>query len=418
MKYIVDIFDISYEGAGVGKLDGQVVFVPKSLPGERVEVEIVKKTNSYLIGKVVQVLQSSKERIAAKCPYFDVCGGCDFQHCLLGAERDIKHQILAKELKKVGFDGEIDFVPSKERFAYRNKIKMEVQDGKLGYFKAKSHEFFEVENCPIASEKINEVLPLVREFLSENHLQNLKNVYLKQVGEKVAICFLFDKNAKNVQKNIKNMQILDNFSVFFAFGDVLESDETKIFCVLGEEKLKSKLHGIEMNVDVSAFNQINDNVAERLYSFLCELSQNKRVVNAYSGQGLLTALMAQNAKFVYGIEMQKSAHLASEKLMENLKEYNVKNICGKVEDHLERVLLSDRVDMIVLDPSREGCKGQVLEKICSSKIQNVVYVSCNFASLVRDLKTLTCEYSIEKVLIFDMFPCTANMESVVVLNKR
>ena len=131
-KKIVDIFDISYEGAGVGKDSGKVIFVPKTLPGDQVEVEIVKDTTGFSIGRACEIVKPSDDRIEPKCPHFDVCGGCAFQHCDYEHEAKIKQKILAKELGKIGYDGDINFVKSDKRFGYRNKIKLEVEDGNLG----------------------------------------------------------------------------------------------------------------------------------------------------------------------------------------------------------------------------------------------------------------------------------------------
>ena len=414
---IVDIFDISYEGSGVGKLDGKVIFVPKTLVGERVSVDIVKDSASFSVGKIDEILKASDERLEPICPYFNVCGGCAFQHCSAETEKKIKQQILAKELSKVGYFGSIDFVESDKRFGYRNKLKLEVCDGKMGYFRGKSRDFFEVKTCPIAEKEIENCFERVQEFLDENDFKMLKNVYFKHVGDQLAVCFLFEREAKNAQKTAKNLEILANFSVFFAYGDILESDETKIFSVLGESKFKKKVGDFDMEIDVSAFNQVNDFVAEKLYDFVVEQTAEKRVINAYSGQGLLTFLIAQKAKFVYGIEWQHSAHNEAEKLAQKLDEYKIENVCGKVEDEIDQILAKDEIDVLVLDPAREGCKKSVMEAILSSKIDKIVYISCNFASLVRDLKEIKDSYEIEKVAIFNMFPCCNSMESVAILRR-
>ena len=416
-KNIVDIFDLSYEGSGVGKLNGKIVFVPKTLLGERVSVEIAKETSSFSIGKVDEVLKKSDARIEPQCPYFSVCSGCAFQHCNQETEREIKQQILQKELQKIGFYDEISFVESDKRYGYRNKLKLAFVDGKLGYFIGKSKDFFEVKNCPIAELEIVESFAKVEEFLAENKFKMLQNVYFKHVKNQLAIVFLFDKNAKKMTKNIKKLEELAGFSVFFAYGEILESNETQIFCVLGDRKMKINLGDFETEIEVSAFNQVNNFVANKLYDYVCQQTAGKRVVNAYSGQGLLTFMIAQNAKFVYGIEYQHKAHNAAEELAKFEQKFMIENVCGKVEDCLGRILLKDKIGVIVLDPAREGCKKSVMEAISASKIEKIVYISCNFASLVRDLKLLGNTYKIEKVTIFDMFPCCNSMETVAVLER-
>lgn len=196
----------------------------------------------------------------------------------------------------------------------------------------------------------------------------------------------------------------------------MESNKTKVFCVQGEEKLIKKYDEYDFEIDISAFNQINDDVAEKMYAYVLQNAERMRVVNAYSGQGLLTALLSKYVKFVYGIEYQYSAHKAAEKLTEQLS--NVENICGRVEEKISQVLLRDRIDMIILDPAREGCAKVVLDQICLKNINKLMYISCNFSTLVRDLAILKDFYDIEKIKIFDMFPNTANMETVVLLQRK
>ncbi len=415
---IIDIYDISYEGAGVGRIDNQIVFVPKTLKNEKIRVKVTKRLSSFLLGEVAEVIVSSEKRIEPKCMHFDVCGGCQFQHCEASHEKEIKLEIIKEEILKAGYTGEIGFVESDKRFGYRNKLKLIAEQGKLGFFKGKSREFFEVERCEIASERMNEVLPIVKEFVVQNNLFGLSAVYFKEVENDLAICFLFPKNFEKILKSIKNIDVLEGNSVFFAFGEVLESNLTKIYCVLGKEKLVKKLGDLQFSTCVSAFNQVNEDVAEKLYQYVEGFCNGKRVVNAYSGQGFLTFRLASKAKFVYGIEYQISAHESAERLCSHCDGYKVENICGKVEDHLKLVLLKDRIDLIVLDPAKEGCDKKVLESIAFGKLEEVIYVSCNFATLVRDLKFLRGFYDIQSVRIFNMFPCCVNMETVAVLKRK
>ena len=417
MKNEVKIFDISYDGAGVGKLDGKIVFVPKTLSGEIVEIKLEKENSKFSVARVETLIQKSPDRQKALCPYFEICGGCDFQHCAYEKERELKTQMVSKELQKVGWTCKVEFEESDNRFFYRNKIKLEVFENRLGYFKRGTNEFFEIKTCPIATKEINDTIKKVESFLKGNQLKDLENVYFKQVDDNLAICFLFDKNAKIDTKNLKNIEILHDFLTFFAFGEVLESNSTKTIQAFGNEKLTKKMFGQNVEIDIAAFNQVNDFVAERLYDYVCQNTDGKNVINAYSGQGLLTALIAKTAKTAFGIEYQKSAHLSAEKLKNLLKQNNMHNICGKVENEIEGVLEKEKIDFVVLDPARAGCQKSVLEEIKRRKIPKILYISCNFSSLVRDLQILQQNYTIKSIRIFDMFPCTANVETVAILER-
>lgn len=418
MEKEVEIFDISYEGAGVGKSNGQIVFVPKTLPGEKVIAEIFKSNKNFLLGRLKKVIKPSNERISAKCIYFDDCGGCDFQHCNYSTEKQIKKTILKRELNKVGFSGDIEFIENINRFSYRNKIKFEVKDNFIGYFKAKSHEFLAIKKCEIADEKINESLLMITKFLQANNFQTLKNVYIKKIDKNLAICFLFNKTSKKILKNIKNLDLLAEFSVFFAFGEVLENDAIEVCCVLGQEVLQKKFLDFSIKMDISAFEQVNDYISKIMYEKILMYVENKRVINAYSGQGLLTLLISQKANFVYGIEIQQSAHQKAEELSAKQPLYKIKNICDSVEHCIDNILIRDKIDLIILDPAREGCQKTVLDKINENNIPQIIYISCNFATLVRDLKILKNFYNIKTVTIFDMFSCTANLETMVILQRK
>ena len=413
----IEIYDISYEGAGVGRIGGKIVFVSKTLKNEQVKVSILKNTSSFMIGKVTEILHSSETRVQAKCPYFDECGGCDFQHCEYETEKQIKIDILKNQLRKVEFGGEVEFVQSDKRFGYRNKIKLEIRGKEVGYFKAKSREFLAVESCVIATTLINDCIKIIQKFLQSGYLVGAKAVYVKQVEEAVAVCFLFDKTCEKVLKNMPNFDVFGEFLVYFAFGEVLESNSTKIVKVYGDSKLTLDLDGNEVEIEVSAFNQINDFVAGKLYDYITDFCKGKRVVNGYSGQGFLTYKIAQSAKFVYGIESQNSAHKSAEMLANSFKDYKIQNFCGKVEDCLPGILARDKIDVLVLDPPREGCARQVLDALMLGNLEQVIYTSCNFSTLVRDLQVLKNFYKIESVKIFDMFPCCCVMETVVVLGK-
>lgn len=414
----LEIFDISYNGSGVGRKDGKIVFVPKTLVGEKVTYVDGRVTSSFTVGSLRSVIEKSEDRVEPKCPYYNICGGCAFLHCNENAEKNMKIQILKKEMKKVEYSGDVEFVENNSRFGYRNKMKFEVKDGKLGYFKVKSREFFEVEMCLIADDEINVALPVVEKFINENDFSKLKNVYFKKVESDLAIILLFEKNAKIKLKKVVGLENLNKYSVFFAYGDILESNETKIENVLGKKIFKKKLDDVEYDVDVSSFNQVNDNMAEKLYEYVASLCKGKRVINAYSGQGLLTYILAKKAAFVYGIEYQKSAHEQAEKLAKKMPEYHMFNICGKVEEEIGEIIFRDPVNTIVLDPSREGCQRVVLEEILKSFAEQIIYISCNFPTLVRDLDVLKDKYKIENIKIFDMFPGCCAMETVVYLKKR
>ena len=405
MKVKIKILDISYNGSGVGKeKSGKTIFVPKVDVGEEAEVEVLKTNKTFDEGKVLTLLNTSSHRIKPKCPYFENCGGCDFQHLTYEREKEIKLKIIKREFEKIGVKENIEFVDSKKRFNYRNKITLKHQNGKLGFNEASSHNFVEISFCPLADERINKAIGEVLEFLKTKHFSFLKSVSFLLSESDVLITFLFTKREKLVLN-----EALKAYSVFLAVGEVLE--KARITKVFGKECFY-KVCGVSFPLFPTSFLQVNTLVSEKLYQFVQHNVRDTRVVNAYSGQGVLSVILAEKNEFVFGIEYQKSSHEIAEKI----KTKNMINFCGKVEDVLPK--LTDKVEAIVLDPARAGCKKEVLEAISKSSIAKIVYISCNFATLMRDLSFLLKDFKIENATIFDMFPQTANLETCVILTKK
>ena len=405
MKVKIKILDISYNGSGVGKEEsGKMIFVPKVDVGEEAEVEVLKNNKTFDEGKVLTLLNTSSHRIKPKCPYFEKCGGCDFQHLTYEREKEIKTEIIKREFEKIGVKEKIEFIESEKRFNYRNKITLKHQNGKLGFNEASSHNFVEISFCPLADERINKAISEVLEFLKTKHFSFLKSVSFLLSKSDVLITFLFTQREKLVLN-----EALKAYSVFLAVGEVLE--KARITKVFGKECFY-KVCGVNFPLFPTSFLQVNTLVSEKLYQFVQHNVRDTRVVNAYSGQGVLSVILAEKNEFVFGIEYQKSSHEIAEKI----KTKNMINFCGKVEDVLPK--LTDKVEAIVLDPARAGCKKEVLEAISKSSIAKIVYISCNFATLMRDLSLLLKDFKTEKISIFDMFPQTANLETCVILTKK
>lgn len=400
------IIDIAYSGNGVAKENGKVVFVPQTDIGEEVDVEIVKTTSKFDIGKISEIEKASPFRVIPPCPYYGKCGGCDFQHLTYERELKLKRHILKNELKKINFSGEIDVEKGEKVYNYRNKIKLTYKNGELGYISNLTHDFVAVDSCMLAEKNILLALKVVREFLSKNHFQYLKNVAFRSYQNGVMIIFLFSQKEKFVYD-----EVLNSYPVVIAVGEILESDKTKFVKIYNNADMKYQLMGEEFDIDAKSFLQVNKDMAEKLYKFVLNNIGEQVVINAYSGQGVLSKILAKKAKKVVGIEMQKSSHLIAEKI----KSPNMYNVNAKVEDVIGK--FATGVDAIVLDPAREGCKSEVLSEIIKANIKKIVYISCNFSTLVRDLKYLIKFYKIRKVKIFDMFSRTANLEVCLILEK-
>lgn len=401
------ITDFGYNGEGVGHIDGKVCFVLYTLTGEEVDVKITKQTSSFLKGVPSRLVLASDLRQKPPCPYFEKCGGCDFQHMSYENEIELKKQILERHLKKVGYEGKIEIHSSDKDYGYRNKIRLFCCTDGLGFKQAESNNIIPIKKCLLIDERMNEVLEVVQNFIKAQSLQKrLLNVIIrKQSG--VHVWFVFKQE---VDIDFLGLSLLlgNDCQIYQSVG----SDNPQR--VTNKTSREVEEFGMVYNFHVDAFRQVNDAVYEKLYNKVAEIVKGEVVLNAYSGAGVLSGVLAKRAKVVYGVELGLSEHESAEKLKEKNNISNLKNLQGYCEEVLPN--LDVRFDSVVVDPPRKGCDKTVVEALNKSGAKQIVYVSCNPASLVRDIVLLN-GYRLKQVEMFDMFPRTANCETLAILEK-
>lgn len=403
------ITDFGYNGEGVGHIDGKVCFVPYTIVGEEVEVDRVKETSSFIKCKVKEVPTPSEKREVAPCPYFTKCGGCDFQHLGYQDELALKKEILSRHFAKLGYDGDIVVHPSDEPYGYRNKIKLFVGEHKLGLNRAGSDKVVDIDKCLLVDQQLNETLQKINNFVVSMKLgKSIENVILRKEQGQAFVWFIFKRE---VEVDFKWLSFIlgDNHSIFVSV------DKAEPVCVLGDEVFRVTEFDLKCEYSVDSFHQVNDKVYKELYLAATQNIVGDNILNAYSGGGVLSGLIAKSGKNVYGVELGSAEHEAAERLKECNGLATLTNIqgdCAKVLPELEV-----QFDTILIDPPRAGCAKEVCEALNSSKAKRVIYISCNPATLIRDLQQLS-SYRLEKVELFDMFPRTANFETLVVLNLK
>lgn len=406
-KFDCAIEGYGYDGEGVGRLDGKVVFVPYALRGERVEIEFVDEHSSFYRGKLKKVLKASDKREVAPCRYFGRCGGCSYQHTSYQNELDIKKELLANQLKKVGYDGEIAIEPSDERYGYRNKIRLIVGRNGLALRERCSHEAIGIEKCLLVSEEMNAAIETLNRFISAQKLFNFySEVVLRQEGESLGIIFYCKK-----EQGKTNYQ-----GVFLMLGAkcvIYESFKGKLFYCMGQEYLESEEHGLKCKFLPNSFHQVNKFVGGKLYQFVAKKLQGKVVLNCYSGAGVLSGFLSNLGYRVIGIELGESEHKDAERLKEENSLFFLTNMQGDCSEVLPRV----EGDAIIVDPPRAGLDAKVCQALNYKNCNQLIYISCNSATLVRDLGRLV-EYKIKEIVLFDMFACTGEYETVVILERK
>ena len=426
-------------GEGVAIHEGVVVFVPFSLVGERVLVHVINAKNSFVIAKTIKIIEPSKTRVEPACPYFEKCGGCDLQHMPYEEQLKFKKQMVKNSLEKYAKieNGVLDVIESDKEFRYRNKFAFPVQevDGKvkIGMFQKNSHRIIEIEDCMLQSETAKTILKLFKEYMLENKISayneeskkgDVKHIVVREHENKFVLTVVvtnkkFNKFEPLIQKLktkfnsfgiVKNVNNLQNNVIFGNFDE-------KIYEI---EELDFDEFGIKYSVNNRSFLQVNNYIKNLIYKKIIEtLGDQTNVIDAYSGAGLLSSIIAKNAANVWGVEIVKEATENANKLKIKNNLINLTNIngdCAKVIPNLAKQLEGDFA--VVVDPPRKGLDKKVVEAFLESEPKKIVYLSCDPATLARDLGLLKEKYTIDFVQPYDMFPQTANVETLVCLIKK
>jgi len=407
-EFVEEITGYGYDGEGVARVDGKVVFVPCALRGEKVLGEIEDNRSSFCRGRVLDVLEKSKNKQIPPCPYFGECGGCAYQHTNYNNEIEIKKELLSSQLKKIGILQEIEVFPSPKEYGYRNKIRMFVCENGLALKKRASGELCHIKKCMLVSEQMNRAIEIINSYIVTAKLdRKFKEVIIRQENDNLIVNFILSQ--KNNKTNYQGLYLRlgSNFGIFQTFKD--ESQH-----MIGIKSLESEEFGLKCKFTPNSFHQVNRYLTSELYKSAINAVEGKNVVNCYSGAGVLSGVLAKSGKRVIGIELGESEHKDAEKLKEENSLFYLTNLKGDCAQILPR--LSEKIDCVIVDPPRSGMDKKVIGALNAFDFKKLIYISCNSATLVRDLQRLQ-GFKVQKVSLFDMFARTGEYEVVVILKK-
>ncbi|MBQ2061769.1 MAG: 23S rRNA (uracil(1939)-C(5))-methyltransferase RlmD [Oscillospiraceae bacterium] len=436
--YSVVIEGYSSEGLGVARIDGQVVFVHSAVRGEKCDVLILKVLKNAAFGKVIAIREPSPHRVEPDCPYYGKCGGCDFRHMDYGEELRAKRQRVQDALTRLGGSDvtveEILGAPSPER--YRNKSQYPIApDGAVGFYRARTHQVTDVTQCLIQKPAADAAAEAVRQYIKRFGVSCydegtgrglLRHLYVRtNAAEESLICLLVNGDRLPHEAELVDI-ILER--VPKAVGVVLGVNTRPGNAILGEsyrtlwgaDTVTDTLCGLTFRLSVPSFYQVNREQAERLYEKAVEfagLTGRETVLDLYCGAGTITQVMARRAWEVIGAEIVPEA-IADAR--ENARRNGVDNVsffCGDAAavaaDFAARKL---RPDVICVDPPRKGLAPEVVDAAASMEPKRIVYVSCDPATLGRDVKRFASHgYRAVRAVAVDLFPRTANVETVCLL---
>ena len=431
----------SSEGLGIARVDGQVVFVHRAVRGEDCDILILKVLKNAAFGKVVGVKESSSHRAAPDCPYYGRCGGCDFRHMDYAEELEAKRRRVQDALGRLGGSDvtveEILGAPIQER--YRNKSLYPIAaDGTVGFYRARTHEVQTVERCLLQKETADAAANALRQYIETynvpcyaetTHSGLLRHLFVRTNAKGGCLICLF-VNGNKLPCEPELVELLRQ-NVLSCVGIVLGVNTRKGNAITaesyrtlwGEDTLTDTLCGLTFRLSVPSFYQVNREQAEVLYQKAVEfadLTGEETLLDLYCGAGTITQVMAKHCKRAIGAEIVPEAiENAKKSAAENGVE-NVEFFCGDAKAVAEKFAADGLCpDVICVDPPRKGLAPEVVDSVCAMSPKRVVYVSCDPATLGRDVKRFAeLDYTCTRAAAVDLFPRTANVESVVRLERN
>ena len=439
-EHTVTIEGYGEGGMGVARIDGRVVFVHGALRGEKCRVLILKTLKSVAFAKVLEVIEPSSERITPDCPYFPRCGGCTYRHIRYEEELRLKRQRVQDNLSRIGGSDVTveEILGARDTLRYRNKAQYPVsKDGAVGFYRARTHEVIECEHCLLVKPEADAAAEALREYMQSCRIAGydektgrglVRHLYIRSnaAGESL-VCVLV--NGDKLPKEDRLVTLLRD-ACPKCTGIVLGTNTKKGNVILGDhyrtlwgsDRLEDTLCGKTFRLSVPSFYQVNRVQAERLYAKAIEfagLTGQETVLDLYCGAGTITLALSDHAKKVLGAEIVPEA---IDDARENAARNGVKNaefFCGDASDVAKKLARENlRPDVVTVDPPRKGLAADVVESIAEMQPGRVVYVSCDSATMARDVKRLAdLGYTAQRACAVDMFPRADHIETVVLLSK-
>ncbi len=348
---------------GTGMLNGKIVFVENALPNEVVDIEITQEKKGFIKAVATEILKPSEYRTKPECPYYLTCGGCDLQHASYEYQLKLKQDVFVSTLKRIGkieLNEIPEIIPSEKQWYYRRRVDFKCRNGKWGFYKKSTNQFTPIRECKIANEGINE-------FIRNNR------------------CFKYMRVQVDDYGNINTDEMMLNLNL--------------------EQPLFYKK---------DAFTQINREINLKIIrDLLSEVStiNPSNILELFCGIGNFTIPLAKKGYKIYAVELDLPA-ISS--LKRNVSNFDLKNVSIIRKNLFEPFKIKGGFDLVILDPPREGAK-EVARWLLKKNVKHVIYISCDMATLSRDLNIIKNKYTLEKIKLYDMFPQTHHVESMTVL---
>lgn len=441
-KIVVNCVDLNHEGQGVCKHEQFPIFVDFLLVGETAEIEITKLNKNYGFGKIIKLITQSTSRITPKCFAFGKCGGCEIMHMDYPSQLAFKKQMGINTLKKIGHltDLPISGIVGMEiPYYYRNKVQIpfQMQNNQVvcGFYAKSSHNIYPMKECFIQPKYATDIALFVRDFANKHNIKAyneksnqgiLRHILLrKNIHDEYMVVIITNTKDLPYQRELIET-LISNFPQIKTIVQNWNPNKTNVILgnknvtLFGTGILQETLLDLTFTVSPHSFFQTNHIQTEKLYRQVLAYANPKPtdiIVDGYCGVGTISCFIAKHCKRLFGIEVVKEAiqDARANALINGID--NITFIVGKTEEELKK-LVDQKIDILIVDPPRKGCDGKLIETIQQLEIPKIIYVSCDVATLARDLSLLSNEYEIKDLTFFDMFPQICDVETCVLLEHK
>lgn len=409
MSYKIERLD--HQGRGITYINGKIAFVKDTLPGEEIELKIIKENSKLIEAEPTSFLKESQLRVKELCPYYKECGGCNLLHMSYEEQIKYKQSKIVDIMKKYAdINSEVikQIVPCDSQFHYRNKVTLKVKE-KLGYFKEKTYELIPIEKCLLVNDKINEIIKILNGYTD---LSSIKEVVIKSFTDKETMLIIY------LQEDEINENLLDYLSKHVD-NIIVYDNNKKMIKRIGKGNIIAKLKEKQFKIGANSFFQVNMDQTLKIYDKIAEyLSKNEdsTVLDLYCGVGSIGLYSVSNYDKLIGVEIVPEAIENAETNAELNSMGNTKFLVGDTKTILMHS--NYKADTIIVDPPRAGLDKSVIEDIKKINPNMLIYLSCDPITLARDLKLLSDLYDVEELIPYDMFPNTHHVETLVKLIKK
>ncbi len=441
----VEITNVTSSGDGIAKVESYPLFIKGGVTGDLLSVTVTKTNKTYGFARIDKILTASPNRIIPECTASKNCGGCDFMHISYEHQKEIKSNTVKNNLQRLGNAKDFEYeeiISADKTYNYRNKAQFPI--GKhneqivCGFFSKRTHDIVPCDSCLIQSEKINKAVQLFLKYANENkvsvydeknHKGILRHIYVR-LGNKTdeMLVVIVTNSLKPLPNEDALVKALTKHKAVKGIIQNINTEKTNLVLgdknrtIWGQNWIYSKIKDLKFKISPQSFFQVNGEQTEKLYEKALEyadITKDDTVFDLYCGVGSISLFLARSAKKVIGVEIVEKA---IENAKENAKINNIANAnfyagdCGKVVDAL--IKKGETADVVVVDPPRKGCSEDLLSLINKISPNRLVYVSCNSATLARDIKILAeYGYTLKKACAVDLFPMSGHCEAVALLQK-